>query len=92
MFNREATEGAVVRFLTWVWLSVVVLLCGAQINCEIERSSCQRDKACNARHDRQAAAHHSWVELDTVRNAIGIQVDQFRACASLTKAAIADFV
>jgi hypothetical protein len=62
MFNREATEGAVVRFLTWVWLSVVVLLCGAEINCEIERSSHRRDKACNARHDRWAPALHFRVE------------------------------
>lgn len=29
--------GAVVGFLTWIWLSLVVLLLGAEINCEIER-------------------------------------------------------
>lgn len=30
--------GAVVGFLTWIWLSLVVLLLGAEINCEIERN------------------------------------------------------
>ena len=29
--------GAVVGFLTWIWLSLVVLLLGAEINSEIER-------------------------------------------------------
>jgi membrane protein len=28
---------AIVGFLTWIWLSLVVLLLGAEINCEIER-------------------------------------------------------
>jgi membrane protein len=31
------TLGALVGFLTWVWLSLVVLLLGAEINCELER-------------------------------------------------------
>jgi membrane protein len=31
--------GAIVGFLTWIWLSLVVLLLGAEINCEIERNS-----------------------------------------------------
>ena len=30
--------GAAVGFLTWVWLSLVVLLLGAEINCELERT------------------------------------------------------
>ena len=30
--------GAVVGFLTWIWLSLVMLLLGAEINCEIERN------------------------------------------------------
>jgi membrane protein len=30
--------GAIVGFLTWIWLSLVVLLLGAEINCEIERN------------------------------------------------------
>jgi len=30
--------GAAVGFLTWVWLSLVILLLGAEINCELERS------------------------------------------------------
>ena len=29
--------GAIVGFLTWVWLSIVVLLLGAEIDCEVER-------------------------------------------------------
>jgi membrane protein len=29
--------GAVVGFLTWVWLSIVILLLGAEIDCELER-------------------------------------------------------
>jgi membrane protein len=29
--------GAIVGFLTWVWLSTVVLLLGAEIDCELER-------------------------------------------------------
>lgn len=31
--------GAVVGFLTWIWLSLVILLSGAELNSEIERSS-----------------------------------------------------
>lgn len=31
--------GSVVGFLTWIWLSLVVLLLGAEINCEIERNN-----------------------------------------------------
>ena len=29
--------GAAVGFLTWVWISLVILLLGAEINCEVER-------------------------------------------------------
>lgn len=29
--------GAAVGFLTWVWISLVILLLGAEINCELER-------------------------------------------------------
>jgi len=37
-YNRVYGElGAVVGFLTWVWLSIVVLLLGAEIDCELER-------------------------------------------------------
>jgi membrane protein len=31
--------GSIVGFLTWIWLSLVVLLLGAEINCEIERNA-----------------------------------------------------
>jgi membrane protein len=38
-YNRiYGNLGAAVGFLTWVWLSVVILLLGAEINCELERS------------------------------------------------------
>ncbi len=30
--------GAVVGFLTWIWLSLVILLLGAEIDSELERS------------------------------------------------------
>lgn len=37
-YNRVYGElGALVGFLTWVWLSIVVLLLGAEIDCELER-------------------------------------------------------
>jgi membrane protein len=37
-YNRVYGDlGAVVGFLTWIWLSLVILLLGAEINCEIER-------------------------------------------------------
>jgi len=29
--------GAAVGFLTWIWISLVILLLGAEIDCEIER-------------------------------------------------------
>jgi membrane protein len=39
-YNRVYGDlGAVVGFLTWVWLSLVILLLGAEINCELERKS-----------------------------------------------------
>jgi membrane protein len=31
--------GAAVGFLTWVWLSMVIVLLGAEINCELERKA-----------------------------------------------------
>jgi membrane protein len=33
--------GAAVGFLTWIWLSLVILLAGAELNCEIERRTVQ---------------------------------------------------
>ena len=37
-YNRVYGDlGAAVGFLTWIWLSLVVLLLGAEINCELER-------------------------------------------------------
>ena len=39
-YNRIYGDlGAAVGFLTWIWLSLVVLLLGAEINCELERRS-----------------------------------------------------
>jgi membrane protein len=37
-YNRVyGNLGALVGFLTWVWLSIVILLLGAEIDCELER-------------------------------------------------------
>ncbi|MBV9992987.1 MAG: YihY/virulence factor BrkB family protein [Alphaproteobacteria bacterium] len=37
-YNRVYGDlGAAVGFLTWLWLSLVILLLGAEINCELER-------------------------------------------------------
>ena len=37
-YNRVyGNLGAAVGFLTWIWLSLVILLVGAEINCELER-------------------------------------------------------
>jgi membrane protein len=39
-YNRVHGDlGAVVGFLTWVWLSIVVLLLGAEVDCELERQA-----------------------------------------------------
>jgi membrane protein len=38
-YNRiYGNLGAAVGFLTWVWLSLVILLLGAEINCELDRA------------------------------------------------------
>lgn len=38
-YNRVYGDlGAAVGFLTWLWLSLVILLLGAEINCELERA------------------------------------------------------
>jgi membrane protein len=29
--------GAVVGFMTWIWLTLTVVLAGAELNCELER-------------------------------------------------------
>jgi membrane protein len=31
--------GAIMGFLTWIWLSLVIVLFGAELNCELERQS-----------------------------------------------------
>ena len=37
-YNRTyGSLGSAVGFLTWIWLSLVVLLTGAELNCELER-------------------------------------------------------
>jgi membrane protein len=33
--------GAVIGFMTWIWLSTVVVLCGAEINAEVEHQTAQ---------------------------------------------------
>lgn len=44
-YNRVYGElGAAVGFLTWVWLSLVILLMGAEINCELEQAAAPADE------------------------------------------------
>jgi membrane protein len=39
-YNRTYGDlGAAVGFLTWVWISIVILLTGAEITCEVEKSA-----------------------------------------------------
>jgi membrane protein len=43
-YNRTyGTLGAMIGFLTWVWLSLVLLLTGAEIVCELERKRAPKD-------------------------------------------------
>jgi membrane protein len=38
-YNRTYGDlGAAVGFLTWIWISIVILLTGAEINCEVEKT------------------------------------------------------
>ncbi|MGD0189751.1 MAG: YihY/virulence factor BrkB family protein [Rhizomicrobium sp.] len=42
-YDREyGNLGAVVGFLTWIWLSLMIVLAGAELNCEIERHRSNR--------------------------------------------------
>jgi membrane protein len=42
-YNRTyGSLGAIIGFMTWIWLSVIVVLVGAQLNAEIERRSAQK--------------------------------------------------
>jgi len=44
-YNRVYGDlGAAVGFLTWLWLSLVILLLGAEINCELEREDPGRQR------------------------------------------------
>lgn len=44
-YNRVYGDlGAVVGFLTWIWLSLVILLLGAEINCELERMDTRKSR------------------------------------------------
>ena len=39
-YNRTYGElGAAVGFLTWIWISIVILLTGAEITCEVEKAA-----------------------------------------------------
>src|SRR4051812_281098 len=58
-YNRTYGDlGSAVGFLTWVWLSLVILLTGAEIICEIERrdGGKQPKRATSERIARQPAA------------------------------------
>jgi membrane protein len=37
--------GAIIGFMTWIWLSIIVVLIGAKLNAEIEHQSAQPKKA-----------------------------------------------
>ena len=37
--------GSMIGFLTWIWLSLVVMLAGAELNCELERNDKARQRA-----------------------------------------------
>jgi len=38
-YNRTyGALGAIVGFMTWIWLSAIVILLGAELNAQIERS------------------------------------------------------
>lgn len=41
--------GAIIGFMTWVWLSVVVILAGAQLNAEMEHQTAQQSTSGPAR-------------------------------------------
>jgi membrane protein len=39
-YNRTYGDlGAAVGFLTWIWISIVILLTGAEITCECEKAA-----------------------------------------------------
>ena len=41
-FNKTyGSLGAVIGFMTWIWLSVIVVLVGAKLNAEIEHQTAQ---------------------------------------------------
>jgi membrane protein len=64
-YDRTYGElGAVVGFLTWIWLSLVILLLGAEIVCECERSAPRRQRKMASRKkvaDRQVGRHHGQI-------------------------------
>ena len=42
-YNRTYGDlGAAVGFLTWIWISIVILLTGAEITCEVEKAAKKR--------------------------------------------------
>ena len=44
--------GALFGFLTWIWLSAVIVLFGAELNCEVERRTPQKVSAGRSPHTR----------------------------------------
>jgi membrane protein len=58
-YDRTYGElGAVVGFLTWIWLSLVILLLGAEIICETERAV-EAPATHKAKKQRPARSHHA---------------------------------
>jgi membrane protein len=61
-YNRTyGSVGAVIGFMTWIWLSAVIVLAGAELNAEMEHQTAEDttrgpppDKALGARGARMA--------------------------------------
>ena len=53
-FNKTyGSLGAIIGFMTWMWLSIIVVLVGAKLNAELERRQCvQRRWPTRAAHHR----------------------------------------
>jgi hypothetical protein len=55
--------GAVIGFMTWIWLSSVVVLCGAEINAEVEHQTAQdTTEGTSSRSARGAPVADTWAQ------------------------------
>lgn len=58
--------GAAVGFMTWIWISTMVILAGAKINAEVEHQTGDRHHDWNSGASRQARrsnGRYSWAKL-----------------------------